>query len=140
MVKAGFVPMLPSIRATVWLLAALLLLIPCSGVSATTVVAFDAEQLLRKSAHVFHGVCTDVFVRYDDQGRIVTDYSFMVTETLKGNHTPQVVFTLPGGTKHQRTTIIPGLSQHQLGDELILFLAAEDPQAVAKRLLDISRE
>ena len=92
----------------------------------TTVLAFGADDLIARADHIFHGVCTDRHVTKDDRGRLVTHYSFVVTETLKGKHEVVVKFTLPGGQKDGRATVIPGLSQHGIGDEVILFLGASE--------------
>lgn len=96
-------------------------MLPPAG--ATTVVAFGAEDLAARAALVVHATCTRAEAFRDGRGRIVTRYTLEVIEVLAGDHAPVIEFVQPGGDHRGLTTVIPGLSRHVAGDEVILFLS-----------------
>ncbi len=91
---------------------------------ATTVVEVDTAALITHAERVIHATCTDKTTYVDKQNRIVSRYRFTVWETLKGKHLQVVDVVQPGGEYRGLTTVIPGLSRHKVGDEMVLFLGA----------------
>lgn len=97
---------------------------------ATTVIHLDAAGLVRASHRIVHATVSTATGHYDERGTIVTRYVLAVTECLSGTPVDRLELVLPGGTVGSRTTIIPGLSRFQPGDELLLFLEKGTPEAV----------
>ena len=116
--RAGSVP--AALGAGVFYLA--VSIFAAGEASATTVVELSANDLVTRSQKIFHGLCRDVHSYLDSRQRIVTRYTFTVVETLKGEHESWFSFVQPGGEYRGVTTLIPGLSSHRVGDEVILFL------------------
>ena len=109
------------------LVALVVVLVPQSPIPATTVLELSADAMVLRSQRIFHGVCQDRVTFRDERNQIMTRYTFWVFETLKGRHDSLAYFVQPGGEHDGIATVIPGLSQHHLGDEVVLFLGATAP-------------
>ncbi len=113
----------PSPRARAYALGMFALLgLSWSSLSATTVVALDADTLIQKSRLIVQAVCSGYRCYRDDTQRIVTRYTFSILETLKGTERATLSFVQPGGVYQGIATVIPGLSSHAPGQESVLFL------------------
>lgn len=113
-----------AVLSIVVLFAAASLPLAASPARATTIEALDLDQLVTRSDAVVTAIVTRKDVHYDRRGRIVTDVSFEVVETLKG--TPRVGATLVvrclGGEIGDVGMRVPGEPRFEVGDERLLFL------------------
>ncbi len=118
-------PRLASPRLGLWLaLLPIATLLPdLVPLAATTVVALGASDLAARAGSIVHATCIDCAGERDARGRIVTRYTFRIHETLKGESEPILEFVQLGGEHGGLATVIPGLSRHSRGDEVILFLS-----------------
>ncbi|MFQ5654779.1 MAG: hypothetical protein ACE5GW_08615 [Planctomycetota bacterium] len=82
---------------------------------------------MRRAERIIHATCTDRQSYFDSRHRLVTRYTFRIAETLKGRPDPLASFVTPGGELNGLATVIPGLSGHAIGDEVILFLGPAAP-------------
>ncbi|MGE3164551.1 MAG: hypothetical protein AB7O52_06580 [Planctomycetota bacterium] len=122
-----FLPMRHSIpRVAIRVAIAVVALMPTES-PASTVLPLSHDQILARAATVFHGVCTHRHSYRDNHGLTVTRYRFQVLDTLKGEPVAERVCVQPGGVIGDIATVVPGLSPHATGDEVILFLENDDP-------------
>ncbi|KJR40152.1 secreted protein containing Peptidase M10A and M12B, matrixin and adamalysin domain protein [Candidatus Magnetoovum chiemensis] len=109
---------------------ALLVVMTLSAVSfAATYVDMDDRALLNKSALVVVGEVVDISNEskgdgIKNEGAIVTDYSILVLDVLKGDISDNVIkVQVLGGLSADGTYLfIDGAPQFNIGDEAILFL------------------
>lgn len=120
--------MSPRLRIT-RCIAATLLVAATPLLLATTVLHFDANDLVGRADRIAHVTCYDVHSYVDPQGCIVTRYSFVVHETLKGQPDNVLTFTQLGGEYNGYRLMVPGLSEHRVGDESVLFLGPTSPKS-----------
>ena len=121
-----------------------LLVIGADTLNATTVLGFDADGLVSHADRIVHATCDRRESYRDDRGLIVTRYVFTVHESLKGDAlkdgalndgaTSTIEFVQPGGEYRGVRLVIPGLSEHTVGDEMILFLSAASRHDARRRL------
>lgn len=114
------------------LLAGLTAIFLCtSPAHATTVLRFDARQLIQRSRDIVHVVCTAISSGRDAAGVIVTRSTFRVVERFRGPLAGgSFHITQPGGRVGNLILHLPGMPSYGVGDELILFLPAarRDPE------------
>lgn len=96
---------------------------------ATTVLKLTSDQLVQRAADIVHATCTRTTSYRNDQGLIVTRYEFRTLDSLKGGRAERFVCVQPGGIVGNVMTVLPGLSSHNVGDEVILFLHDDVPAA-----------
>jgi hypothetical protein len=107
------------------LVLCLLLLNLAPSLEAATVQRFDLEALATSAEKVFVGRCQRTSVELID-GSISTRYLFTVDDVLKGTIDPHVELVLPGGKFQGVLSRIPGMPTFVPGEEVILFLSAEN--------------
>ena len=107
------------------LLALFILTILSSSLGATTVQRFQMEDLAGNAERVFVGTCQTASTEQVD-GQLFTRYRFAVTETLKGDSRQNLELLLPGGEARGTRVRIPGMPVFVPGEELVLFLTAEN--------------
>jgi len=107
---------------------------PLSLAQATRVKFVSLEELVRGSDRIFSGTCIAVQDTTVPDTRVpVTQYTFKVTERLKGNLEDTVVVSQIGvrtpRTQGDRAVVfrIPGMPVYQIGEEVTLFLVSESP-------------
>ncbi len=111
-------------------LALTIVLIVAGPANATLIEALDMRQLVQGADSIILGTVVAQHARYDDRGRIVTDVTFDVEDTMKGSaSSPEVVLTVFGGDigdLGMRIAGEPGLSD---GDRAIVFGRGVDSAA-----------
>lgn len=111
----------------VTLLAGLLL---CGVASASTVLQFGTEDMVRRAAIVAHGKVTRLQAREAIDGTILTDLELEVSEAFKGVRGDRFVFTVYGGVLGERGSAIAGAAQFVAGEEVVVFLSAANQRGV----------
>lgn len=108
------------IGLVLWITGALLL--PRS-VHASLVEALDLPALVAESDQVVVGRVLSQTSHYDDRGRIVTDTTVQVEESLKGSHAPgaAVVVRRLGGVVDDIGMRVAGEASFTLGENVLLF-------------------
>ena len=104
------------------MLICLALIAPGMG---TTLLHYDLEELTRHADRVFVGVCESSRAELVD-GRIYTRLQFSVKEMVKGAPAEEIVLRLPGGEYQGVRLHLVGMPAFTVGEELVLFLTAED--------------
>jgi hypothetical protein len=104
-----------------------LLLLAPSIASATQVEAMSLRALVSEADRVVVGTFVDTDSHYDDRGRIVTDETFRVDETLHGVHQATIVVRTLGGEVGDLGLVIAGEERHALGSRALLFLRTYAP-------------
>lgn len=92
---------------------------------ATVVKALSLREKARIAPVVVHGVVQRVEVSWRDPGTFIqTIVTLKVTEALKGGHEPGDVLRIyrGGGRIGDVHQTAPGLSQYEVGEEVVLFL------------------
>ena len=90
---------------------------------ATSVVAFDAREMVAKSPAIVHGTVVSTASRWNaDHSLIVTETRLRVQTTLKGQLGGEVVVLQPGGTVGKLQVEVPGATPFRVGEETVLFL------------------
>lgn len=105
-----------------------LLLALATPSDATTVIHLDDDALCARADEIFHGTCVDVRAELDPRGRIVTRYTFSVTEGLKGVPGTSVELLQPGGTLGGRTLLVPGAASFTPAEEAVVFVGPRCPR------------
>tara|TARA_B100000959_G_scaffold264598_1_gene305244 strand:- start:135 stop:677 length:543 start_codon:yes stop_codon:yes gene_type:complete len=98
---------------------------------ATTVKWMSEEEMVRGAAAIIRGHVTGIETRYENK-LIVRDVEIKVERWLKGTHkqSPSLTFMLLGGTLDGRTLHVPGNSEYEVGEELLIFLEYDGAQLV----------
>lgn len=107
------------------LLSFFTLTILSSSLGATTVQRFALEELTGNAENIFLGTCQTASTEQVD-GQLFTRYRFAVTETIKGEQRPNLELLLPGGEFQGTRVRIPGMPAFVPGEEMVLFLTAEN--------------
>ena len=111
-------------RAT-WLAATLSLLAATTSLRATSVKIVNISEMGQGSNRVFHGRCLSAREITHNNGLPILEYTFLVTEGLKGTVAGEkVVFRQVQGFG-ARGFGIAWLPVFSKGQELVLFLAAD---------------
>jgi hypothetical protein len=96
-------------------------------VYATTVRALSEPEMVRAAAAIVRGVVTEVRVRRNAKGVIVTDVVIRTEELLKAEASvPNVTLTQLGGTLDGVTLHLPGNNRYAVGEEVLVFLERND--------------
>lgn len=115
-----------NVRTLKTLLAAALLLGSAGYATATIVERLSLDMLTGRAEVVFHGVCESATAGWVDpvnKRQIFTEYTFRVTESLKGLPEERTfTFRTLGGSLDGRTLHLCGVPQHEPGEEAVLFL------------------
>ncbi len=110
---------------TIWLAATLSLLAAATSLRATSVKIVNISEMVQASNRVFHGRCLSARETTHSNGLPIVEYTFLVTEGLKGTvEGEEVVFRQVLGFG-ARGFGIAGLPVFRKGQELVLFLAAD---------------
>ncbi len=108
------------------LAAALLIgaLAGASRASASVTTALSLEELTGRADDVWLARCVRSASRYDEQGRIVTDLTLAVDDSMKGRRRAgeQAEMTVLGGVVGDVGMQVPGEAHLAVGDEAIVFL------------------
>lgn len=113
--------------APVFLLGALVLMTGMSA-SATTVRRFDLEEMAETAERILLGTCLSARYERESLG-ICTRTIFRVEERIKGTFdSDTLVLRLPGGCLDGVRCTIPGMPSFEPGEEVVLFLTAEDAE------------
>jgi len=88
---------------------------------ATTVRKMELPQLISVSDHIVQGRVESVQSR-EEGNRIFTYISVIVDESIKGDRRPTLLIRQLGGRVGQQISLIAGMPQFRVGEEVILFL------------------
>jgi hypothetical protein len=100
-----------------------------STAGATLVAPLTLDVLVARADLVFEGAVVDVRSSWREtrEGRaIMSDVTFRVIRTFKGDQSPQVVLELFGGTVGKDTMRIAGMPAFVRGDHEVLFVRRRD--------------
>lgn len=122
--------------------AVLLTLFIGTTVHATTAVALSNRTLAENASVIATGRCTSLRTLWD--GRLlVTLATVEVTDMIKGDQVQTVTVALPGGIDATRkfpiSMLYPGAPQILVGEDVFLFLGAEDGIATGLTILGFSQ-
>ncbi len=107
-------------------LAAAWLVLP-QAVSAATVLHLNLEELAAKADRIFAGTCTAGQTGEDPSGFPATWYTFTVTDGIKGTLGATITIKqwgIEGVQAGGRISRIPGVPTYRVGEQVMLFLAA----------------
>lgn len=95
-----------------------------SQASASVAAALTLEELTGRAEDVLLARCVRASSRYDEHGRIVTDITLSVNETMKGRRRAgeEAVITVLGGEVGDVGMQVPGEARLAVGDEAIVFV------------------
>lgn len=114
--------------------AAIFLLALCSTqVWATTVVPPNLDELVKEAEVIFEGNVTAIKSHWageNETRRIETDFTFQVTETLKGDIPSTYVLHVLGGTVGDVSLDVDGSPHFAKGDRALLFVTHNGTQFV----------
>jgi hypothetical protein len=106
--------------------AALALALAAGGTPAfaSVVAALSLEELTHRSEDVWLARCVGESSRYDDRGRIVTDLTLSLDDSMKGRHRrgEETVITVLGGVVGDVGMQVPGEARMAVGDEALVFV------------------
>jgi hypothetical protein len=102
---------------------AMALAIGSRAAHASLVEALDLPALVAESEQVFVGRVVSEASRYDARGQIVTDTTFQVEETLKGDRAPgaAIVVRRLGGVVDDIGMRVAGEASFTVGESVLLF-------------------
>ena len=99
------------------------------GVGAISVIAPTFQELVAEAQTVFVWQVTATQATWTGAGAtrtIVTNVTFAVESTLKGDGAPRVrVLRFLGGTVDDQTLSVPGIPTFNVGDRAVLFVTGE---------------
>lgn len=106
----------------------LVVLTLCPVALASTVMALDLGELLRASDEVFVGEAIDAEVHRDALGRIVTDVSVRIAESIAGERGvgEEVVLRCLGGSLDGLGMQVPGEARLAVGETALVFARRSD--------------
>ena len=107
------------------LTATLSLLVATISLTATTVRIVNLSEMVRASDRIFHGRCVSSREMTHSNGLPVVEYTFLVTDGLKGTVEGESVVFRQLQTSRARGFVIAGLPVFRKGQDLVLFLAAD---------------
>ncbi len=110
-------------RLSSWFAFLLLFVAGIPG-GATTVVQLNDYELVRHSENVVYATVSSNTSRWnDDKTIIVTDVSFTVKQTLKGNAAQgQLDLTIFGGQADGLIASVVGAPKFRVGEDVVLFI------------------
>lgn len=103
----------------------LLLMAFVASAHATTMQRFALAELADNAEHIVVATCQKVEPELV-HGNIYTRYSFLVSETVKGDKEQTLTLHLPGGQFQGINSRIAGMPVFARGDEAVLFLTIEN--------------
>lgn len=112
-----------------WIVAALAF-VSAPAAHAATMYYLDVPALVEVSDVVVLGEVVDADVFIGTQGRITTEWTVDVTVTLHGDAHRQVRFRQWTGELDGQVQHIPGDGRVEVGDEVVLFLHGDAPDAL----------
>lgn len=124
-VKSSAIRQLPFLIMKHRLLLLSLLLALITDARATTVIAPDFDQLVKRAEVIFEGDVTKVQSQWIGEGsehRIVTFVTFKVDDALKGQPGASYTIRMLGGTVDGRTMEVSDAPKFQVGDHDLLFV------------------
>ena len=95
------------------------------SLTATTVRIVNLSEMVRASDRVFYGRCVSAREMTHSNGLPIVEYSFLVTDGLKGTVEGERVVFRQLQTSRARGFGIAGLPVFRKGQDLVLFLAAD---------------
>ena len=95
-----------------------------SSASATTVVPLDIEALSEAADYIVIGEVKAIESRWLNERQIVTEVTFVVHESLKGEASPELTVLTLGGRVEEIGQWIPGEAYFKEGEHALLFLEA----------------
>ncbi len=115
-----------------WVLAAApcvaFLCVAAVPAAATVVLPAEFSEMVSGSQVIVHGRVSDVQSQMlRDQRSIETVVTLVVTQSLKGEPGPVVVFRVPNGQVGRYRRVIIGAPEFRVGDEVVLFLRGRAP-------------
>jgi hypothetical protein len=112
-----------SLRTVVLLLAVGLLAAGATTARASTLIRRSLPELARDAEFIFVGRCESRASHYnDDRSLILTAYRFRVDRVLKGRPTTGLVLDELGGMVGDRGMTVAGTPEHQVGEEVLVFV------------------
>ena len=112
---------------------ALLLTVPLSICSATTVIPPTFEQLVANAELIFQGTVTDVRSQWEGSGseRHIQSYvTLKVEDQLKGNAGDSYTLSMLGGTVGEETMQVSDAPRFKVGDRDLLFVEHNGTQFI----------
>jgi len=103
------------------------------GVQATTVIPPTFDQLVSEAELIFQGTVTSTRSQWTGEGAercIVTQVTFSVEESLKGEPGPTYTMQMLGGTVGAETIEVTDAPRFKVGDRDILFVEHNGNQFV----------
>lgn len=92
------------------------------------------ERHVELAAAVVVARCTSATPRLDPTfGDVVTDASFEIAQSLKGDTSADVTTTIPGGALAERVTVSPHSARYLAGSSYVLFLYNGDSGLVLRQ-------
>ena len=90
---------------------------------AAVVLQMSTQEMASHAEGAFHGVVTNTSSRWtDDKQAIVTDVTFRIIESMKGDLGREVTLVFTGGSVDGLTLSMSGLQIPQVGEEGIYFV------------------
>jgi hypothetical protein len=124
MIRTGrYINHLSAIRRT--LLVLLLSFVCLFGAHATSIRGVTLKEMLLNSQLVFEGLVTESHTKQTPSGIISTSITFTITETIKGDHSGNMLtLEFLGGTVGSARAVVSGMQLPQLGEHGIYFVEA----------------
>ncbi|MGI8820300.1 MAG: hypothetical protein ACR2ID_05460 [Chthoniobacterales bacterium] len=100
---------------------------------ATTVIPPTFDQLVTRAQIIFQGAVTDVQSQWVGEGaqrHIVTDVTFKIDESLKGDAGSSYTIRMLGGTVGDQTMAVSDAPKFKIGDRDILFVENNGSQFI----------
>ncbi len=108
------------------LFASMLALVAATtSLSATSVRIINLPEMVRASDRVFHGRCVSARETTHGNGLPIVEYTFLVTDGLKGTAPGESLVFRQLQTSRARGFVIAGLPVFRKGQDVVLFLAAD---------------
>jgi len=99
---------------------------------SATVVRFTWEGICRDARTIAHVRVVRVEALRDEaRGEVITRTRLQVVEPVKGEPTPHITLTLPGGGDGAGRVELPGMPRFRVGEEAVVFLSAPGPTGSA---------
>jgi hypothetical protein len=104
--------------------AVLLLAVPVLS-WATSMLPQDLGKMASASTHILRGKVASIESRWnDDKTLIVTDIRIEVTETFKGQSSPQATLEMIGGRVEDTVLDVVGSPSFTIGEDVVVFATA----------------
>lgn len=108
---------------------------------SSSVIRMTDKDLAERADVIFHGKCTSKASVDDPSGLIFTDYTFDVTERLKGDGDAPTTFTFRaiGGFANGRGLAISGAPSYGVGEEVVTFLDKANARTGARITIGLAQ-